>query len=170
MVFLDEPTAGVDPEGRIAIRSVLQGLRERSVAVVLTTHELAEAEKVADQVIIMAQGTARARGTVDELRRSFARALIQFRTAIQIDESALAAALGIPAGGVARTPGGDYEVLLPPSADLVSRLAAWLQEHGVELTSLSTGEGTLEDLYMEVLAGVGQSGSSAVAAAEPATK
>ncbi len=56
VVFLDEPTAGVDPEGRITVRRVITELRHRGACVVLTTHELPEAERLADEVVIIARG------------------------------------------------------------------------------------------------------------------
>ncbi|MGH9092904.1 MAG: ABC transporter ATP-binding protein, partial [Acidimicrobiales bacterium] len=67
VVFLDEPTAGVDPEGRLGIREVVAGLRRRGVCVLLTTHELAEAERMADRVVIVHEGRAVAAGTPAEL-------------------------------------------------------------------------------------------------------
>ena len=63
VVFLDEPTAGVDPEGRLSVRDVVAGLAGRGVCVVLTTHELAEAERMADRVVIVRRGRAVAQGT-----------------------------------------------------------------------------------------------------------
>ena len=56
VAFLDEPTAGVDPEGRLAIRAVVADLRHQGVCVLLTTHELAEAEKMADRIVILSSG------------------------------------------------------------------------------------------------------------------
>ena len=72
VVFLDEPTAGVDPEGRIAIRQVITALRDRGACVVLTTHELPEAERLADEVVIIGPGAgrgARHRGRARRRRR-----------------------------------------------------------------------------------------------------
>src|SRR5580658_8101383 len=63
VAFLDEPTAGVDPEGRLAIRAVVAGLKEKGVCVVLTTHELGEAERVADRIVIMSAGRIALEGT-----------------------------------------------------------------------------------------------------------
>ena len=62
VAFLDEPTAGVDPEGRLAIRAVVADLRRQGVCVLLTTHELAEAEKMADRIVILSAGPGRPRG------------------------------------------------------------------------------------------------------------
>ena len=67
VAFLDEPTAGVDPEGRIDVRGVVAGLKEQGSCVVLTTHELAEAEKMADRIVIMSRGRVVLEGTPREL-------------------------------------------------------------------------------------------------------
>ena len=70
VAFLDEPTSGVDPEGRIAIRAVVAGLKDKGVSVVLTTHELAEAERMADRIVILAKGRIARAGTTRELTTS----------------------------------------------------------------------------------------------------
>ena len=67
VAFLDEPTAGVDPEGRIAVRAVVAGLKEKGVCVLLTTHELGEAEKMADRIVILSSGRIVLEGTPREL-------------------------------------------------------------------------------------------------------
>ena len=67
VAFLDEPTAGVDPQGRVVIRDVISQLAGRGAAVVLTTHELAEAERAADRLIILANGKSIAEGTLEQL-------------------------------------------------------------------------------------------------------
>ena len=66
VAFLDEPTAGVDPEGRIAVRAVVAGLKEKGVCVLLTTHELGEAEKMADRIVILSAGRIVLEGTPRE--------------------------------------------------------------------------------------------------------
>ena len=66
VAFLDEPTAGVDPEGRIAIRAVVAGLKDKGVCTLLTTHELGEAERVADRIAIMSAGRIVREGTPHE--------------------------------------------------------------------------------------------------------
>ena len=73
VAFLDEPASGVDPVGRLAIREVVAGLRDDGVTVVLTTHDLDEAERLADHVVILDHGRVVAAGDPDELRAAGAR-------------------------------------------------------------------------------------------------
>ena len=94
VVFLDEPTAGVDPEGRLAVRRVITDLRDRGAGVVLTTHELGEAERLADDVVIVAEGRAVARGSVAELSAAGGEGGIRFEAPPGLDTGGLDAALG----------------------------------------------------------------------------
>lgn len=64
LLLLDEPTVGIDPVARQSVHQVLRGLAQRGMALLLTTHDLAEAEQLADRVVVMAEGRVRASGTV----------------------------------------------------------------------------------------------------------
>jgi ABC-2 type transport system ATP-binding protein len=156
VVFLDEPTAGVDPEGRLAIRDVIGALRHRGVCVVLTTHELAEAERLADQVVILAAGRAVARGTVADLSARGGVPAIRFGAPAGVDTAALAAAVGAAAGDVTEERPGQYAVKGDGSAARVAALAAWLDGQDLTLTDLRTGTGSLEDAYLEAMKGEGE--------------
>lgn len=70
VAFLDEPTAGIDPSGRQVIRRIITDLRDRGVAVLLTTHDLDEAEKIADHVVIIDRGSVIADGSPVDLMRA----------------------------------------------------------------------------------------------------
>ena len=111
MAFLDEPTAGVDPEGRIAVRAVVAGLKEKGVCVLLTTHELGEAEKMADRIVILSSGRIVLEGTPRELTAAGGRAapVITFGAPAGLDTAALAAAVG-PGTAVTETAPGRYRV------------------------------------------------------------
>ena len=95
VLFLDEPTAGVDPEGRIVVRDLIAAQRDKGLCVLLTTHELDEAERVADRVVIIDQGRLLAEGTPAELASGTADGSVRFSTDPGIDTAALAAAIGV---------------------------------------------------------------------------
>ncbi len=155
VVFLDEPTAGVDPEGRLAIRDVIAGLRDRGVCIVLTTHELPEAERLADEVIILAAGKAVARGTVAELAASGSASGIRFGAPPGKDLASLAAALGVEPSAITEKQPGDYFLAGSGSAGQVAALAGWFDDHDLPLTDLRTGTGTLEDVYLQAMKDAG---------------
>ena len=69
MLVLDEPTTAVDPEGRQVIRDIIRAERDRGCALLITTHELDEAERLADRLVIMHRGHVVAQGTLDGARR-----------------------------------------------------------------------------------------------------
>jgi ABC-2 type transport system ATP-binding protein len=148
VVFLDEPTAGVDPEGRLVVREIVDGLRRGGVCVVLTTHELAEAEKMADDVVIIAAGRTVARGAVAEL--AAAAPAIRFGAPAGVDLVSLAAAVGVSARSVVEERPGHYALLGDASAGRVAALAAWLDAHDLPLADLRAG-GSLEDAYLQAM-------------------
>ncbi|MBA2719440.1 MAG: ABC transporter ATP-binding protein [Chloroflexi bacterium] len=159
LAVLDEPTAGMDVEGRTATRELLVGLRQAGVTVVLTSHDLADIERIADRIAILDQGRIAALGSPDELT-SAAAPLIRFRLAAPLSESdrrALAGALaagGDGGGGatVEHEGGGRYRIPgLLPTPGLSARLASWCAERGVVIVELRTGGGTLEERYVELI-------------------
>lgn len=145
VVFLDEPTAGVDPEGRLAVRQVVEALRRRGACVILTTHELAEAERLADHVVVIVRGRAAAAGTPAELS---AGAFLSFGAPPGLDLPSLSSFLQAP---VFEGPPGRYRIDAPPSPDLTRQLATWLADRGTTLTDLHAGR-TLEEAYLALVA------------------
>ena len=159
VAFLDEPTAGVDPEGRLAIRAVVAGLKEKGVCVLLTTHELAEAEKLADRIVILSSGRIVREGTVRELTTAGAGAafLTTFGAPPGLDTASLATAAA-PGATASETTPGRYRVEVPSGVGaaagpvVTAAIATWLAERGAALTDLTTGR-SLEDVYFDAVGG-----------------
>jgi ABC-2 type transport system ATP-binding protein len=142
VAFLDEPTSGVDVNGRDTIRGIVRGMADSGCAVVLATHELDEAERLADRVIIFDQGSVIADGTLAELRKGHDE--IRFRSSPDLDTIALASAIGMVASRVGHD---EYVIDAPPHPRLMAQLTAWLAEEGHPLTDLRAGAQRLEDVF-----------------------
>jgi ABC-2 type transport system ATP-binding protein len=155
VAFLDEPTSGVDVGGRQVVRQVIRDLREEGVAVVLTTHELAEAEHLADHVVIVDRGRVVAAGALADLLQGGGDE-IRFAAPAGLDVDALAARLARP---VSEAAPGEYVVVGPPSPRTVADLTAWLAEHDLPLGDLRAGRQTLEDVFLRLTAGREEAGT-----------
>jgi len=147
VAFLDEPTSGVDVNGRDTIRAIVRGLADSGCAVVLATHELDEAERVADRVVIFDGGQVIANGTLEELRRGHDE--IRFRSSGTLDLTALATSIGMVASQVGAD---EYVIDAPPHPKLMAQLTAWLAEQGHPLTDLRAGGQRLEDVFRRLTA------------------
>ncbi len=165
VLFLDEPTAGVDPEGRIAVRNIIAGMRDRNTCIILTTHELAEAERLADRVVIIDHGRMLADGTPATLASGAADGAIRFSTEPRIDADALVGTFGAGAVLEEERP-GFYRLQPPPGSTtpaVVATLAGWLAERNLALGDLRTGQ-SLEDAYLAI---TGSRGAADPAEAQP---
>jgi ABC-2 type transport system ATP-binding protein len=152
VAFLDEPTAGVDPEGRQAIRSVVADLRAQGVCVLLTTHELAEAEKMADRIVILSRGRVVLDGAPAELTAATGTTGLVFGAPAGLDTASLATALGAGAR-VTEVTGGRYRVTGVSGPATTASLATWLAERDATLSDLVTAR-TLEEVYFEAVGAV----------------
>jgi ABC-2 type transport system ATP-binding protein len=171
VLFLDEPTAGVDPEGRIVVRDIIADQRASGICVVLTTHELDEAERLADQVVIIDGGKKLAEGSPSDLASGTADGSIRFTTASGIDTdalcSALMGALG-PGTTVTEERPGAYRLVTgagvtPPTA--IAALTGWLATHDLTVGDLRTGH-SLEEAYLAIT-GSGRDALSDPTGADP---
>lgn len=147
VVLLDEPTAGIDPAGRVAIRQVVAGLRAEGTCVLLTTHDLDEAEKLADRVVIISAGRLLAEGSPAELMRSDLGRTIRFGAPPALDLSELGGAMEAP---VREEQPGEYIVDTPATPAAVARLTAWLAERDLPLSDLRAGRQSLEDVFLQL--------------------
>ena len=145
VLVLDEPTTAVDPEGRQVIRSIIRAERDRGCALLITTHELDEAERLSDRLVIMNHGHVVVQGTLDELAGN---PEIIVETSQPIDPEALAARLGC-----AVTLDGPQRVRCA-TASTTEHLAAindFLAGVGVAMVSLRT-RASLEERYLQLIA------------------
>jgi len=148
VVFLDEPTSGVDPEGRMGLRSVIADLKERGRCVLLTTHELSEAERMADRVVVMNAGRVVAYGTTAELSALHSgEPTVRFSSRPGLDTESLRGALGAP---VVSEGAGAYRIERASSPTVVTVLAEWLAEHDAPLVEFRT-VASLEETYLALV-------------------
>ena len=147
VAFLDEPSAGMDPAARQMLWRVVREERDRGVCVVLTTHYLEEAERLADHVLIIDHGRLVAAGSPAELMTAAAGDEIRFGAPPGVDVVALGQRLGAP---VAEVTPGEYLVSAAASPAAVADLTAWLAERDLPLADLRAGRQTLEDVFLRL--------------------
>ncbi len=152
LVFLDEPTAGMDPAARRTTWELLQDLRAAGATVVLTTHYMEEAERLADRIHIIDHGRLIASGTPPELTRGGGSATIRLVVTKPFPADApesLRAALG---ARVEVTLLDEVSILVtgPADASSLAVVSRWCEENDVLPESLTLGQRTLEDVFLEL--------------------
>src|SRR5579859_525752 len=149
LVFLDEPTAGMDPQARHATWDLIARLRSEGVSVILTTHFMEEAERLCDHVAIIDHGQLVAAGTPAELTGTVGQ--LRFRAEAGLDIDSLLTVLP-PACAVKESPAGHYVIEAHGAVDplLLAAVTAWCAERGVLANSLRIESRTLEDVFLEL--------------------
>jgi len=145
VLFLDEPTAGVDVQGRQLIRHLVRDLAHQGVCVVLTTHDLDEAEKVADRVVIIDQGRLVKCGTPNELMSAGGSREIRFGAPPGIDTALLGKEM---MAAVDEVSPGEYCIATEPSPANIASLTNWLADQDLPLADLRAGRQRLEDVFL----------------------
>ncbi len=148
LVLLDEPTAGLDHDGRRVVAVLVNALRDQGVAVLLSTHLLDEAEHLADQVTVIARGRAVATGSVESLTAD-SEERIDFTASAHLDVAALARALPDGCRVEERSP-GDYRLWGAADPQTLATVSAWCAQHGVTPTSIHAGRESLADAYQRL--------------------
>ncbi|GAB3697359.1 ABC transporter ATP-binding protein [Saccharopolyspora tripterygii] len=150
LVFLDEPTAGLDPQARRLVWDLIAALRRDGVSVLLTTHLMDEAEALADRVVIVDHGRAVADGTAEELTSpADGKQELRFRSQTGLDLDLLLAAL--PEGYKAEElRPGDYVVRGEINPQVVSTVTAWCAQHSVLAHELRVTRRSLEDVFLDL--------------------
>ncbi|WP_098011004.1 ABC transporter ATP-binding protein [Streptomyces sp. sk226] len=149
LLFLDEPTAGLDPQARRATWDLVRELRADGVSVVLTTHFMDEAEALADDVAIIDTGRVIARGTPEELCRGGAENTLRFTGRPGLDLGSLVKALPDGSGAAEPLP-GTYRITGSVDPQLLATVTSWCAQHGVMPEGISVERHTLEDVFLEL--------------------
>jgi ABC-2 type transport system ATP-binding protein len=152
LVFVDEPTAGMDPAARRTTWELLQELRADGVTIVLTTHYMDEAERLADQVHVIDRGHLIASGSPFELTRAKGQATIRLVVTEPFPPAApdrLRAMLG---PGTDVTEINQQSLLISGAAgpSTLATVSAWCEEYDVLPESLTLGQRTLEDVFLQL--------------------
>jgi ABC-2 type transport system ATP-binding protein len=152
LVFVDEPTAGMDPAARRTTWELLQELKADGVTIVLTTHYMDEAEKLADQVHVIDHGTLIATGSPFELTRARGQATIRLVVTEPFPPTAPESLRVTLGSDTEVTTINEYSLLISGPADhsTLAKVSAWCEQHGVLPESLSLGQRTLEDVFLQL--------------------
>jgi ABC-2 type transport system ATP-binding protein len=150
VVFLDEPTAGLDPQARLAVWQLVEEVRDAGTAVVLTTHLMDEAERLADRVFVVDAGRVVAAGSPAELTGARGAAeQVRFGARPRLDLTALRSALPADVRVSEQSP-GDYLVSGPVDPRVLSTVTAWCAAQGVMPEGLTVGRRSLEDVFLDL--------------------
>jgi ABC-2 type transport system ATP-binding protein len=148
VLFLDEPSAGLDPQSRLMVFELIRQLRDDGVAIILTTHLLDDAQKLADQVFIVDAGRTVASGTVPELLSHATAAEAQRTVTFDAVPGLDPAAVLRPQLQVTETRSGSYQISGPLEPADLAALASWWAAAGIMPTSLNLASRSLEDVFL----------------------
>lgn len=148
LLFLDEPTTGMDPQARRATWDIIRAVKDSGATVLLTTHFMDEAERLADRVAIIDNGQLVALDSPAALTRIGNGDAVRFRATPGLD---LAPLVKLPSVAKAREEqAGVYVVETAAVPGLLVDLMTWLRDANGELTDLHVGHGSLEDVFLRL--------------------
>jgi len=148
VAFLDEPTAAMDPQMRHQTWDIIRGLRTQGVTILLTTHYMEEAQRLADQVAIMDHGRLLAMGTPEDLMAGSAHDIVTFRAPAGVD---LRTFQGLPSVvNVREERPGLYAITTTDALDTVGALSGWHVRTGTPIEGLRVSGATLEDIFLNL--------------------
>ena len=148
VIFLDEPTSGVDIDGRDIIADIIRDLAARGTTVLLASHDMAEAEKVATHAVLFNSGKVIASGEITSLLTS--RKHLRFTSSEGLVPAELAVSIKSPVVAIGD---GVYEVASEPTPQLMTRISQWLADNSHPLIGVDMGKEPLEDTYRRLTRG-----------------
>ena len=148
VIFLDEPTSGVDIDGRDIIADIIRDLAARGTTVLLASHDMAEAEKVATHAVLFNSGKVIASGEITSLLTS--RKHLRFTSSEGLVPAELAVSIKSPVVAIGD---GVYEVASEPTPQLMTRISQWLADNSHPLIGVDMGKESLEDTYRRLTRG-----------------
>ena len=148
VIFLDEPTSGVDIDGRDIIADIIRDLAARGTTVLLASHDMAEAEKVATHAVLFNSGKVIASGEITSLLTS--RKHLRFTSSEGLVPAELAVSIKSPVVAIGD---GVYEVASEPTPQLMTRISQWLADNSHPLLGVDMGKESLEDTYRRLTRG-----------------
>ncbi|NUP47349.1 MAG: ATP-binding cassette domain-containing protein [Catenulispora sp.] len=152
VIFLDEPTTGLDPRTRIAMWDVIAGLVKGGTTLLLTTQYLEEADRLADSIAVVDHGKVIARGTADELKAQIGGERLQIVVSDRTRLSEAAELLGRMGTGEARVQDQNREILVPVSggAQLLVSAIRELDAVGIAIDDVALRRPTLDDVFLQL--------------------
>ncbi|PLA13649.1 ABC transporter ATP-binding protein [Corynebacterium riegelii] len=150
LVFLDEPTAGMDAQSRMAVWDIVDALRRDGTTVILTTHLMDEAESLADYVVIVDRGQVVAQGTPAELTNHQDFPVVSFATSENLDLDALNASLHSFNLRAEQSRQMQYRILGEACPSVISAVATEAARQDVLIRNLRVAHRTLEDVFLDI--------------------
>ncbi|HUK89927.1 MAG TPA: ABC transporter ATP-binding protein [Blastocatellia bacterium] len=148
LLFLDEPTTGLDPQARLKLWEIVEEFKSGGGTVLLTTHYMEEAARLCDRIAIMDHGRTIAAGSPSELIASLgADQIVEFTVKSDLDSSRLS---GLPGVTSVHQRESKYSLSVSDTGAAVHALLAELEKQGVKMDSLTTHEATLEDVFVSL--------------------
>src|SRR5947209_8438930 len=148
LLFLDEPTSGMDPQARLVTWEIIRAVQQQGTTVLLTTHLMDEAERLADRVAIIDHGQLIALDTPAQLMGVQNATIVRFVAPAGLDCIQLAALPSAQKAEEIRP--GSYVMETAAVPALLVELTAWLRDNNITLSELRVGHGSLEDLFLRL--------------------